>query len=107
MFKKSSIVALGLILLIAAVLLADSDNQPGERPRLGTRTQASPGATFTVTTTADAGAGSLRAAIIAANGSPGWDIINFNIPGAGVQTIFPLSQLPALTDPQGVPIFPL
>src|SRR4028119_23536 len=46
-------------------------------------------ATFTVTNTADAGPGSLRDAITQANALAGADIINFNIPGAGVQTIAP------------------
>ena len=44
-------------------------------------------ATFTVNTTADAGAGSLRQAILDANGSPGPDTIAFAIPGAGVHSI--------------------
>jgi parallel beta-helix repeat protein len=59
-------------------------------------------ATFTVTTTADDGPGSLRQAIIAANTAPndpieGPDLIRFNL-GAGVHTITPLSPLPAITD---------
>lgn len=54
-----------------------------------------------VTTTADSGAGSLRQAILTANSliSSGNDTIRFNIPGAGVQTIAPLSALPVLSDP--------
>jgi hypothetical protein len=55
--------------------------------------------TFTVINTNDSGAGSLRAAISAANASIGNDTIAFNIPGAGVHTIQPLSALPAITDP--------
>lgn len=61
-------------------------------------------ATFTVTTNQDNGndsapiAGSLRAAIISANNTPGSDTINFNIPGGGVQTIQPLSVLPPITE---------
>ncbi|MDB5330005.1 MAG: Cna domain protein [Phycisphaerales bacterium] len=57
---------------------------------------------FTVTTTADAGAGSLRQAILDANAfnnadnAP--DSIVFSLPGSGVQTIAPLSPLPAITD---------
>lgn len=56
--------------------------------------------TFTVTSTADAGAGSLRAAITAANAdaaSP--HVINFNISGSGVQTITLATNLPAITRP--------
>ncbi len=56
-----------------------------------------------VTTTADTinggdGAISLREAILFANGNPGTDTISFNIPGAGVHTIFVTSQLPDLTE---------
>ena len=54
-------------------------------------------ATFTVLNTNDAGPGSLRDAIIQANALAGADIINFNIPGAGVKTIAPLSSLPIIT----------
>ncbi len=42
---------------------------------------------------------SLRAAIEEANFAAEADTINFNIPGAGVHTIQPLSALPAITDP--------
>jgi len=64
----------------------------------------SEGATFTVTNTNDAGAGSLRAAITSANGNGIADVIDFNIPGAGVHTIYPQSQLPQLIDIAGVQI---
>jgi CSLREA domain-containing protein len=40
----------------------------------------------------------LREAIAAANANPGADIINFNIPGAGVHTITPGGDLPALVE---------
>ena len=43
--------------------------------------------TFTVTNTNDAGAGSLRQAILDANASAGADDIVFAIPGPGVHTI--------------------
>ena len=54
-----------------------------------------------VTTIADSGPGSLRAAITYANANtgPGPETISFNIPGAGVHTITPLSALPAVTVP--------
>lgn len=54
---------------------------------------------FTVTNTADSGAGSLRQAILDANASAGFDDISFNIPGPGVHTIAPLTALPAITSP--------
>jgi CSLREA domain-containing protein len=62
--------------------------------------------TFTVNSANDADDGtcdaahcSLREAINASNGNAGTDTIAFNIPGAGVQTITPISQLPVITDP--------
>ncbi len=60
--------------------------------------QVAHAATFTVTNTNDSGAGSLRWAINQANANAGSDRIEFNIPGAGVHTIQPLSDLPALVD---------
>jgi len=63
-------------------------------------------ATIVVDNTVDPGDGicgspgcTLREAITAANTNPGADIINFNIPGGGVQTITPTSNLPNITDP--------
>ena len=56
-------------------------------------------ATFTVTSTSDSGPGSLRQAILDANGSFGNDDIAFAIPGPGVQTIVLASGLPAITQP--------
>ncbi|HJT81950.1 MAG TPA: CSLREA domain-containing protein, partial [Chthoniobacterales bacterium] len=41
---------------------------------------------------------SLRAAIEEANARPGYDVINFQIPGSGVQTISPSIQLPPITE---------
>jgi len=55
--------------------------------------------TYTVTTTADSGPGSLRQAIMDANGHPGADTIDFDIGGSGVHTISPASALPPITDP--------
>jgi hypothetical protein len=55
--------------------------------------------TFTVTNTNDSGAGSLRQAILDANGAAGLDTIAFNIPASGVQTIAPATALPTFTSP--------
>ncbi|HTY41404.1 MAG TPA: S-layer homology domain-containing protein [Thermoanaerobaculia bacterium] len=54
--------------------------------------------TYTVTNTGDSGAGSLRQAITDANAHPGADTIAFDVPGAGVHTIAPLTALPPITD---------
>jgi hypothetical protein len=53
---------------------------------------------FTVTTTNDSGAGSLRQAILDANANPGADTIAFNIPGSGTRTITLSSPLPSITE---------
>ena len=72
---------------------------------LGLCLAASSGAaTFTVTNTADSGAGSLRRAITDANTAAGLDTIAFNVSGAGcagsgVCTIAPTTQLPFFTSP--------
>ena len=56
-------------------------------------------ATFTVTTTADSGPGSLREAILAANASPGHDFIHFGIPPSNVVHVISLAGgLPFITD---------
>jgi hypothetical protein len=54
---------------------------------------------FTVTSTADAGPGSLRQAILDANGDPGPNTIAFRIDGTDLQTIQSASPLPAVTNP--------
>ena len=59
---------------------------------------ASHAATFSVTNTSDSGAGSLRQAINDANAAAGFDIIEFNIAGAGVRTIFQNTPLPTLLE---------
>ena len=60
-------------------------------------------ADFTVTNPSDAGAGSLRQAILEANANPnvgGQDRITFNIPGPGVHIIHVgFALLPQITDP--------
>jgi Ca2+-binding RTX toxin-like protein len=55
-------------------------------------------ALFTVVNTNDAGAGSLRDAILQANAAPGPDAIDFNIGSPGLQTINLLSALPTITE---------
>jgi IPT/TIG domain/S-layer homology domain len=55
--------------------------------------------TYTVTNTADSGAGSLRQAITDANTNGGTDTIAFNIPGSGVHTINVPTALPTITSP--------
>ncbi len=57
---------------------------------------AADAATFTVTSTADSGAGTLRRAINDANAAAGADRLAFAIAGAGVHTITPLTPLPVI-----------
>jgi len=59
---------------------------------------AARGDIFVVTNTSDSGPGSLRQAILDSNGVAGPNTINFNIPGAGVHTIRPLTSLPSITE---------
>ncbi len=54
--------------------------------------------TFVVSSTADSGPGSFRQAILDSNAATGGtSAIDFAITGTGVQTIAPLSPLPAIT----------
>ena len=53
---------------------------------------------YTVDNTNDSGSGSLRQAILDANGHSGADEIDFNISGGGVHTIQPSSALPTVAD---------
>ncbi len=56
--------------------------------------------TFLVSNTGDSGPGSLRQAILDSNAATGaTNTIDFDISGTGVQTIAPLSPLPAITNP--------
>ena len=60
-----------------------------------TLTSLAPGKTFTVLNVNDSGPGSLRQAILDSNGfNTQQNTIQFNILGAGVHTIAPLSPLP-------------
>ena len=56
-------------------------------------------ATFTVISTADAGAGTLRAALLDANANAGMDRIEFAVPGAAPFVIAVLTPLPSIGDP--------
>ena len=55
--------------------------------------------TYTVSNVLDAGPGSLRQAMLDANSHAGADTIAFNIPGTGVRTITPVTELPVITSP--------
>ena len=56
-------------------------------------------ANFAVNNTNSSGAGSLRSAINAAEGTAAADTITFSIPGAGPHTITPATPLPTITRP--------
>ena len=73
--------------------------RPTVRPRLEELERRLAPATFTVGNTNDAGAGSLRQALLDSNATPGLDTVAFNVPGAGTHTITPLAPLPFVTDP--------
>ena len=63
-------------------------------------THGAEAATYSVTTTNDSGAGSLRQAILDANATAGVaDVIQFSIAGAGPHTISPATPLPTITAP--------
>ena len=70
------------------------------RPRLEVMEDRTLLSTFLVSNTGDSGPGSLRQAILDSNDAVGaTNTIDFDISGSGVQTIAPLSSLPAITNP--------
>jgi hypothetical protein len=92
--------------LVANGCATETPVQPGAMARPPGGPTLGVVSTFTVTNTADAGAGSLRQAILDANANPGLDYVGFAIatasPGcnaaSGVCTIQPASPLPTITD---------
>ena len=73
--------------------------RPCSRPLLESLEPRSLLATFTVASLADAGPGSLRAAIEAANADPDRNTIRFDIPGPGPHSIRPATPLPTIVHP--------
>jgi uncharacterized repeat protein (TIGR01451 family) len=83
----------------AAVTAQGADPNPaGHFSSYATRVQPAAGPLLVVNAN-DSGAGSLRAAIQAANAAPGLDTISFNLPGPGPHVIQLASPLPPITDP--------
>ena len=87
--------ASGLRTATLSIANNDSDENPYDFSIQGTFNVV----TLTVTNTNDSGAGSLRQAITDSNNLAGVQTIAFNIPGSGVQTIAPTSQLPFIFQP--------
>lgn len=80
-----------------------AQSQPVDTPDAGTITEpplvgADPITTFTVTTAADSGAGSLREAIQLAELTPGYNQIVFNIPGPNPHNIALNTLLPTMEE---------
>ena len=88
---------LGLLALLGAIAICFSSSLAG-RLVTGFHWSAHAATTFSVTTTADSGAGSLRQAITDANANAGPDMISFSI-GSPTKTIVLTSDLPTITDP--------
>ena len=97
--RRSTRLAASLALGLLAAACDEQAVAPSSAPAFDLVGGASLGQAFVVTSTADAGAGSLRQAIEDANALPGLDGISFEIPGAGPHTIRPSSPLPPITDP--------
>jgi CSLREA domain-containing protein len=93
--SKNSMKILALGFVVAALLAASL---------MITARPAHADATFTVTNPFDPGDGNcntsctLREAITAVNNTPGADTIRFNMPGEGVKTVSPTSELPTITE---------
>ena len=77
--------------IVTMTLEADSEGAPTVQAQILIIVNG----TFTVTTTADSGTGSLRQAILASDAETGGtNAIDFDIPGQGVQTIAPSRPCP-------------
>ena len=72
--------------------------RPRFNPRVESLEDRLAPATFTVTSIANGGTGSLREAITLANTTVGADVIDFNISGTGVQRINLRAALPQITE---------
>ena len=90
----------GVLTVTAGVGADQADPNPANNSLTVSTTVTAIGRTILVTNTSDSGPGSLRQAILDSNADAGdVDRISFNIPGAGVRTIAPLTGLPAITQP--------
>ena len=94
------VLAGGTLYFTTGVTSDGTETDPSDNGAQETTAVTPTSRTIVVTTAADSGPGSLRQAIIDSNADTGdRDTIVFNIPGAGVHTITPLSQLPFATEP--------
>jgi parallel beta-helix repeat protein len=108
-FKRMGVTLLGVtIAFLLGLATAGASPQP---PRIvHPLLDIAPAHTFVVTKTTDsgdnthAGSGTLRWALVSANNSSGFDLIVFNLPGKGVQTIKVKNYFPDITDNAGVMI---
>ena len=90
----------GQISATVVATASESDSNTGNNLAFAETAVTNPAGTFTVTTDADSGPGSLREAILSANANSGaLDVIDFNIPGFALHTIALTSPLPTITDP--------
>jgi uncharacterized repeat protein (TIGR01451 family) len=77
-----------------------TEASPADNTASETTTVAAASRTIAITSTADAGPGSLRQAILDSNADSGdRDTISFSIPGGGAKTIILTSPLPTATEP--------
>ena len=83
----------------ARYVSSESDNQELRPTLVLTLEAGGGGGDLVVTTTANAGLGSLRQAILDANAQAGEQTITFNIPGSGPRLIEPTAPLPDITGP--------
>ncbi|MEM7052630.1 MAG: hypothetical protein AAF604_23405 [Acidobacteriota bacterium] len=80
-------------------LVATAKSNQGDTSEFSAAIAVGTSCAFDVTNTNDAGAGSLRQAILDANTQTSPTLITFNISGNGPHVISPLSALPAITNP--------
>jgi sugar lactone lactonase YvrE len=90
----------GAFVVTAAAAAAEFEPAPGDNQTAYTMTATAQARTLVVSTISDSGPGSLRAALLEVNAAgTGADTIVFDLPGEGVQTIKPESDLPPIQGP--------
>ncbi|MFN8098488.1 MAG: hypothetical protein U0Q21_09405 [Dermatophilaceae bacterium] len=102
--RPSLMIALGATLLAAGAATAPVASAAAGSPFTVNSLLDTPDTKIDGNCATSTGVCTLRAALMEANAASGAAVINFNLPGTGVQTILPAAKLPSLTNPAGITI---
>ncbi len=102
--RSPFVLALGGMLLASGAALAPQASAAAGSPFVVNSLLDTADAKIDGVCATSTGVCTLRAALMEADAASGAAVINFNIPGSGVQTIAPAAKLPGLTNPAGITI---